>query len=188
MSTIYSLSFNNSASLVLVEKTIGCVYITCMCACLCKTDPNVELYWYIHILWTHIIFLSQMWEIFLFTKKKKRSWTFQLGQRVLWCMPIYCRHTYSKKKKCELLASCMHVHDSYSQIKLYCGSAHTWSLIMVPGGHSASPWVCVSTPSVTTLHSHPGGFVLNGVISMGIKFLNIRLLACIFQNFHIWVS
>lgn len=73
MSTIYSLSFNNSASLVLVEKSIGCVYITCMCACLCKTDPNVELYWYIHILWTHISFLSQMWEIFLFTKKKKNE-------------------------------------------------------------------------------------------------------------------
>lgn len=186
MSTIYSLSFNNSASLVLVEKGIGCVYITCMCACLCKTDPNVELYWYMHILWTHNFPVANVRDSFVYEKNEAEH--FNQANVFLWCMPVYCRHTYSKQKKCELLASCMHVRDSYSQIKLYCGSAHTWSLIMVPGGHSASPWVCVSTPSVTTLHSHPGGFLLNGVISMGIKFLNIRLLACIFENFHVWVS
>lgn len=186
MSTIYSLSFNNSASLVLVEKGIGCVYITCMCACLCKTDPNVELYWYMHILWTHNFPVANVRDSFVYEKMKLNISirpTCFCGA----CQYIVGTHIVNKKK-CELLASCMHVRDSYSQIKLYCGSAHTWSLIMVPGGHSASPWVCVSTPSVTTLHSHPGGFLLNGVISMGIKFLNIRLLACIFENFHVWVS
>lgn len=57
---------------------------------------------------------------------------------------------------------------------------------MVPEDHSASPWVCASTyvtPSVLMHNSHLGGFVLNGVVCMGIKSLRLDYLHAFLRIF-----